>query len=92
MTKDTDIVTGVTQRLSGKRGDGSGHQKIKVTGIFTAETVEQLSKRLFDIPGVIAVKISPEKSEFQYNQNPTADLEQVKLALEAVGLTFVRKV
>lgn len=92
-TGKIDATTGVTLRLTGRRGDGSGHHKIKLQGSREQADLEQLAAELLKIDGLIATKISRRQKwiEVLYNQAKTLEEDEILQAISHLNYSKYEK-
>ena len=83
---DVDAMTSATIRAVGKEADGSGHTVIHVAGMADKATVDKVSQAIFDVDGVVAVKMWLE-GKTMYDKSGDVDPAAIVAAVEAQGYT-----
>ena len=85
--KDIDVVTSATVRARDKESDGSGHTVLKLSGIKNQDDLNTVAQAIFDVEGVVAVKVFDTKDKAMYDVEHAVDSADVIKAIAAVGAT-----
>jgi copper chaperone CopZ len=86
---EIDAMTSATIRAVGKEPDGSGHTTIKIEGLKDRASVDRVAQAIFDVPGIVAVKVFLDEAKAMYDVETTVTPEAVAQAVETAGARVV---
>ena len=83
-----DAVTGPTIRKVDAVKLGEGHTVIKVDGMTCENCANTVAQAIFDVPGVMAVKVFLDEGKAMYDVESPVEVKDVAAAIEKAGYQF----
>ncbi|QDK71598.1 heavy-metal-associated domain-containing protein [Lactococcus protaetiae] len=88
MSEMNDATTGPTIREVGATAIGA-HTTVTIGGMTCAHCANTVAQAIFDVPGVIAVKVFLEEGKAMFDTNAEVSLADVALSVEKAGYKLV---
>ena len=87
--EEIDANTSATVRAADKKPDGSGHTVIKIEGMTCQHCVDTVAQAIFDVPGVVAVKVFLAEAKAMYDVEYPVDSAVVAESVAKAGYKVV---
>ncbi|AYG00662.1 heavy-metal-associated domain-containing protein [Lactococcus allomyrinae] len=88
MTEINDATTGPTIREVGDTAI-SAHTTVNIEGMTCTHCANTVAQAIFDVPGIIAVKVFLEEGKAMFDTNAEVSLTDISFSVEKAGYKLV---